>query len=165
MLAPATMRLCNNLVLAVVFGFPVRIGSYARCAAIAVSAKPLRRLHRSLWTGTRCARRMLSRLRHLPALCARKVLATFCTPNVEEVVMNATVLEGNRLVRTWRRENFEVLEDGAKQTLISFQHSDLPVSIALVVDNSGSMSRKRPSVNKSALDLIQASNPQDEALW
>jgi Ca-activated chloride channel family protein len=32
-----------------------------------------------------------------------------------------------------------------------------------VVDNSGSMSRKRPSVNKSALDLIQASNPQDEA--
>jgi hypothetical protein len=32
-----------------------------------------------------------------------------------------------------------------------------------VVDNSGSMSRKRPSVNKSTLDLIQASNPQDEA--
>ena len=50
-----------------------------------------------------------------------------------------------------------------KQTLISFQHTDVPVSIALVVDNSGSMSRKRPSVNKSALDLIEASNPQDEA--
>jgi len=32
-----------------------------------------------------------------------------------------------------------------------------------VVDNSGSMSRKRPAVNKSALDLIAASNPQDEA--
>jgi len=32
-----------------------------------------------------------------------------------------------------------------------------------VVDNSGSMSRKRPAVNKSALDLIEASNPQDEA--
>ena len=50
-----------------------------------------------------------------------------------------------------------------KQTIISFQHTDLPVSIALVVDNSGSMATKRPSVNKSALDLIQASNPQDEA--
>jgi VWFA-related protein len=37
------------------------------------------------------------------------------------------------------------------------------VSIALVVDNSGSMAKKRPSVNKSALDLIAASNPQDEA--
>jgi len=83
--------------------------------------------------------------------------------DVEEVVLNATVLEGNNLVPDLKRENFEVLEDGVKQSLISFQHTDLPVSIALVVDNSGSMSRKRPAVNKSALDLIQASNPEDEA--
>jgi VWFA-related protein len=83
--------------------------------------------------------------------------------DVEEVVLNATVLDGTRLVPDLKRENFEVLEDGVKQTLLSFQHTDLPVSIALVVDNSGSMYRKRPSVNKSALDLIQASNPQDEA--
>jgi len=83
--------------------------------------------------------------------------------DVEEVVLNATVLEGNKLVPDLKKENFEVEEDGVKQTLISFQHSDLPVSIAMVVDNSGSMSRKRPAVNKSALDLIQASNPQDEA--
>jgi VWFA-related protein len=83
--------------------------------------------------------------------------------NVEEVVLNCTVLEGNRLVQDLKQENFEVDEDGVKQTLLSFQHTDLPVSIALVVDNSGSMSKKRPSVNKSALDLIQASNPQDEA--
>jgi Ca-activated chloride channel family protein len=61
------------------------------------------------------------------------------------------------------KDDFQVFEDGVKQTLISFQHTDLPVSIGLVVDNSGSMYRKRPSVNKSALDLIEASNPQDEA--
>lgn len=83
--------------------------------------------------------------------------------DVEEVVLNATVLEGNRLVPDLKKENFQILEDGVKQALISFQHTDLPVSIAIVVDNSGSMSRKRPSVNKSALDLVQASNPQDEA--
>ena len=83
--------------------------------------------------------------------------------DVEEVVLNATVLDGTRLVPDLKKENFEVLEDGVRQNLISFQHTDLPVSIALVVDNSGSMFRKRPSVNKSALDLIQASNPQDEA--
>jgi VWFA-related protein len=82
---------------------------------------------------------------------------------VEEVDLNATVLEGNRLVPNLKAENFQVFEDGVKQSIISFQHTDLPVSIALVVDNSGSMSRKRPSVNKSALDLIEASNPQDEA--
>jgi VWFA-related protein len=83
--------------------------------------------------------------------------------DVEEVVLNCTVLEGTKLVPNLEKENFSIKEDGVKQTVISFQHSDLPVSIALVVDNSGSMSKKRPSVNKSALDLIQASNPQDEA--
>ena len=83
--------------------------------------------------------------------------------DVEEVVLNATVLEGTKLVPDLKKESFQIFEDGVKQSLISFQHTDLPVSIALVVDNSGSMSRKRPSVNKSALDLIQASNPQDEA--
>jgi VWFA-related protein len=83
--------------------------------------------------------------------------------DVEEVVLNATVLDGNKLVPDLKKDNFEAFEDGVKQSIISFQHTDLPVSIALVVDNSGSMSRKRPSVNKSAPDLIQASNPQDEA--
>jgi VWFA-related protein len=83
--------------------------------------------------------------------------------NVEEVVLNATVLEGTRLVQNLKRDDFQVFEDGVKQNIISFQHTDLPVSIALVVDNSGSMSRKRPAVNKSALDLIEASNPMDEA--
>ena len=83
--------------------------------------------------------------------------------DVEEVVLNASVVEGSKLIPDLKKENFQVFEDGVKQALISFQHTDLPVSIALVVDNSGSMSRKRPSVNKSALDLIAASNPQDEA--
>ena len=82
---------------------------------------------------------------------------------VEEVVLNCTVLDGNRMVPDLKKESFQVFEEGVKQKLISFQHTDLPVSIALVVDNSGSMGRKRPSVNKSALDLIEASNPQDEA--
>jgi VWFA-related protein len=83
--------------------------------------------------------------------------------DVDEVVLNASVLENDRLVLDLKKENFEILEDGVRQNLLSFQHTDLPVSIALVVDNSGSMSRKRPAVNKSALDLIQASNPEDEA--
>jgi VWFA-related protein len=83
--------------------------------------------------------------------------------DVEEVSLNCSVLDGNRMVPDLKKENFQVFEDGVKQKLISFQHTDLPVSIGLVVDNSGSMSRKRPSVNKSTLDLIKASNPQDEA--
>jgi VWFA-related protein len=83
--------------------------------------------------------------------------------NVEEVVLNATVLNGSQLVQNLTRDSFQVYEEGVKQKIISFQHTDLPVSIGLVVDNSGSMYRKRPSVNKAALDLVLASNPQDEA--
>ena len=84
--------------------------------------------------------------------------------DVEEVVLNATILDDRgHLVQTLAKDDFQVFEDGVKQSIISFLHSDLPVSIALVVDNSGSMSKKRPAVNKSALDLIEASNPQDEA--
>ena len=83
--------------------------------------------------------------------------------NVEEVILNATVLENGQLVQTLKKDNFQVFEDGVKQNIISFQHTDLPVSLALVVDNSGSMSKKRPAVNKAALDLVEASNPEDEA--
>jgi Ca-activated chloride channel family protein len=83
--------------------------------------------------------------------------------DVEEVVLNATVLNGAELVQNLTRDNFRVYEDGVQQKIISFQHTDLPVSMGLVIDNSGSMYRKRPAVNKAALDLVQASNPRDEA--
>jgi len=83
--------------------------------------------------------------------------------NVDEVVLNATVLNGSQLVENLTKDDFQVTEDGVRQSIISFQHTDLPVSMGLVIDNSGSMYRKRPSVNKAALDLVQASNPKDEA--
>jgi len=84
--------------------------------------------------------------------------------DVEEVSLNVTVLDSHgQLMQDLKREDFHVLEDGVPQTLLSFQHADIPVSIGLVVDNSGSMYKKRPAVNKSALDLILASNPKDEA--
>ena len=84
--------------------------------------------------------------------------------DVEEVSLNATVLDsGGHLVQDLKKENFKVQEDGAAQTLLSFQHADVPVSIGLVIDNSGSMYKKRPAVNKASLDLVAASNPKDEA--
>ena len=83
--------------------------------------------------------------------------------DVEEVVLNVTVLQGTRLVPNLTKDDFTIFEDGVKQNILSFQHTDLPVSIGMVIDNSGSMYRKRPSVNRAALDLVQASNPQDEA--
>lgn len=84
--------------------------------------------------------------------------------DVEEVSLNVTVLDNHgTVVQNLKQDDFKVFEDGVQQTLLSFQHADLPVSIGLVIDNSGSMYKKRPSVNKAALDLVLASNPKDEA--
>ncbi len=71
--------------------------------------------------------------------CTRRAAGYVLHTDVEEVVLNATVLDGNRLVQDLKKEDFNVFEDGVKQNIISFQHTDLPVSIGLVVDNSGSM--------------------------
>jgi Uncharacterized protein containing a von Willebrand factor type A (vWA) domain len=50
-----------------------------------------------------------------------------------------------------------------EQKLAVFKREDVPVSMGLVIDNSGSMRDKRPRVNEAALTLVQTSNPQDEA--
>jgi Ca-activated chloride channel homolog len=84
--------------------------------------------------------------------------------DVEEVVLNATVLDdNNHLVNDLKQDDFNVFEDGTPQTITSFQHQDIPVSMGILVDNSGSMRDKRAAVNAAALDLVKASNPEDEA--
>ncbi|MBV8437694.1 MAG: VWA domain-containing protein [Silvibacterium sp.] len=84
--------------------------------------------------------------------------------DVDEVLLNCTVVdEKGRLVRDLDRANFRVWEDGVPQSIASLQQQDLPVSMGILVDNSGSMRDKRAAVNAAALDLVRASNPQDAA--
>ena len=84
--------------------------------------------------------------------------------DVEEVVLNVTVLDDhNKLVMNLTKPDFSVAEDGVPQTIVSFQHDDIPVSMGILVDNSGSMRDKRQAVNSAALDLVKASNKDDEA--
>jgi Ca-activated chloride channel homolog len=61
------------------------------------------------------------------------------------------------------QDNFKVFEDKVEQKLAVFKQEDVPVSVGLVIDNSGSMRDKRPEVNTAALTFVQTSNPQDEA--
>jgi Ca-activated chloride channel family protein len=83
--------------------------------------------------------------------------------DIEEVVLNCTVLDNKgELVNNLTKSNFKVFEDKTLQTIISLQHQDTPVSIGLLVDNSGSMNTKRAAVASAALDLVKASNPHDE---
>lgn len=86
------------------------------------------------------------------------------TRNVDEVILNATVVDDHqRLVMDLQKDDFRVFEDGVPQAVAAFQHQDIPISLGILVDNSGSMRTKRQAVNQSALDLVRASNPQDES--
>ncbi len=84
--------------------------------------------------------------------------------SVSEVVLYATVVDSHqRLATNLQKQDFTVFENNVQQTISSFGQEDVPVSLAILVDNSGSMAQKRAAVNRAAIDLIQASNPQDEA--
>jgi Ca-activated chloride channel homolog len=83
--------------------------------------------------------------------------------NTEEVVLNCTVLDSKgQLVNDLTKNNFKAFEDKVPQVIVSLQHQDTPVSIGLIVDNSGSMRTKRAAITSAAIDLVKASNPQDE---
>ncbi len=83
---------------------------------------------------------------------------------VNLVVLHTTVLDDRgRFADGLKHENFRILEDKVEQKLSVFKREDLPVSMGLVIDNSGSMRDKRPRVNEAAITLVENSNPQDEA--
>ena len=85
------------------------------------------------------------------------------TQDAYEVRLNASVLDGSgKSIQTLTQSAFKVYEDGVPQTLTSFRHEDLPVSIGLLIDSSGSRYDKRLAVDKAALDLVRLSNPKDE---
>ena len=84
--------------------------------------------------------------------------------NVDEVLLSCTVVdEKGQPVEGLSQNDFRVWEDSAPQRISSFRHQDLPVSMGLLIDNSGSMRDKRTVVNRAAMDLLRDSNRQDTA--
>jgi Ca-activated chloride channel homolog len=84
--------------------------------------------------------------------------------DVSLVVLHTSVFdERGRFVEELKEDSFRILEDKVQQKLAVFKREDIPVSMGLVIDNSGSMREKRARVNEAALTLVQTSNPEDEA--
>ncbi len=79
------------------------------------------------------------------------------------VVLHATVLDADgRLVTNLPQSAFHVFENGVPQEVKVFRREDAPVSICLIIDDSGSMTNKRDRVAAAALALVEASHPDDE---
>lgn len=79
------------------------------------------------------------------------------------VVCNVTVVDkGGHELTELPRSAFTVLENGQPQEIRSFKREDVPVSLGLVIDNSGSMRDKRAKVAAASLALVKDSNKDDE---
>src|SRR5580698_11175715 len=117
-----------------------------------------------------CQWRRAFTLRCLLALMALTLPALACPAddytigvNVDMVVLQATALDRKGvLVSGLDKDNFQIYEDGVVQPIKHFSHEDIPVTVGLVIDNSGSMKPKRHDVIAAALAFAHSSNPQDQ---
>ena len=83
--------------------------------------------------------------------------------DVNLVVLHATVLDKRgRQVNDLKQDHFRVYENGVLQKLAVFSHADIPVTMGIVIDDSGSMREKRQAVNAAAVTFVKTSNPQDQ---
>ncbi len=99
----------------------------------------------------------------LPAQAGKKGRDYTINVDVNLVVLHATVLDNKgHIINDLGKDNFRVYEDGAPQKLAVFSHADIPVTMGIVIDDSGSMREKRSGVNTAALTFVKTSNPQDQ---
>ncbi len=83
--------------------------------------------------------------------------------DVNLVMLYASVRDkAGRRIKELVKENFKVYEDNVEQKTAVFSSSDIPVTLGIVIDDSGSMRDKRPAVAAAALAFVQTSNPQDQ---
>jgi Ca-activated chloride channel homolog len=83
--------------------------------------------------------------------------------NVQLALVNVTVTDPyDRLVTGLEKDNFPVFEDGVPQEIVNFVSEDVPISIGIVLDMSGSMSDKVDKARQAAVQFLKTANPRDE---
>ena len=96
-------------------------------------------------------------------LPADKVSELAISVNVQLVALDISVQdEKGGYASGLSKDDFRVYDNGKLHPIKYFSHADLPVTVGLVIDNSGSMGPKRAEVVTAALTFVHASNPQDE---
>jgi Ca-activated chloride channel family protein len=83
--------------------------------------------------------------------------------DVDLALVNVTVTDPfDRLVTGLEKENFHVFEDGVEQEIVNFSSEDVPISIGVIFDMSGSMSDKVDKAREAAVQFFHTANPADE---
>jgi Ca-activated chloride channel family protein len=83
--------------------------------------------------------------------------------DVDLALVNVTVTDPyNRLVTGLEPDNFRVFEDNIEQEVVNFSAEDVPISIGVIFDFSGSMANKVAKAREAAVQFFKTANPQDE---
>ncbi len=83
--------------------------------------------------------------------------------DVELALVNVTVTDPyNRLVTGLEPDNFRIFEDNIEQEVVNFSSEDVPISIGVILDHSGSMANKLGKAKQAAFQFFKTANPQDE---
>jgi len=83
--------------------------------------------------------------------------------DVDLALINVTVTDPyNRLVTGLEPDNFRVFEDSIEQEVVTFSAEDVPISIGVIFDFSGSMANKVAKAREAAIQFFKTANPQDE---
>ena len=83
--------------------------------------------------------------------------------DVELALVNVVVTDPyNRLVTGLDLDNFRVFEDNVEQEIVTFSSEDVPISIGVIFDCSGSMSNKLGKAREAAIEFFKTANPADE---
>jgi Ca-activated chloride channel family protein len=69
----------------------------------------------------------------------------------------------NRFVLGLHKQDFQILEDGVEQKVVSLSGEDAPLSIGLLYDRSGSMGDKQQTARQAAAQFLRTMNAADEA--
>ena len=83
--------------------------------------------------------------------------------DVDMVLVNATVTDPlNRYVSGLESQHFQVWEDKVEQKVATFSAEDVPVSVGVIFDVSGSMKDKIATSRNAAATFLKTGNPDDE---
>src|SRR6187549_973597 len=80
---------------------------------------------------------------------------------VELVSLNVTVMDGAKYVTGLQQEDFEVYEDGAKQSLSFFSAVQQPIALAILLDTSNSMEEKIATAQEAATGFVRRMKKDD----
>jgi len=115
--------------------------------------------------------------RYLPGLVAVAIIASVVTvvaqqqpdqepfrAGVDLVSLNVTVIDGDsRYVTDIDQDGFQLYEDGALQDITFFEPTQLPISLALLMDTSASMTEKMATAQEAAVGFAERLRDEDLA--